>query len=64
MQGKDVKPTALIAAAVYCVSAAFMLWTGFHDKLPLLAGVAAATVVGLLAWTVTRRAPKPVNVTP
>ena len=56
LQGKDVKITALIAAAVYCVSAAFMLWTGFHDKLSLLAGVAGVTVVGLIAWALTRSA--------
>ena len=54
MQGKDVKVSALIAAAVYCVSAAFMLWTGFHDKPLLLAGVAGVTVVGLIAWALTR----------
>ena len=64
MQGKDVKGSALVAAGVYCVSAAFMLWTGFHDKLGLLAGVAGVTVVGLIAWTLTRRPVKVVKVTP
>ncbi len=64
LQGKDVKPTALAAAAVYCVSAAFMLWTGFHDKLPLLAGVAGVTALGLVAWALTRRTVKVAKVTP
>ncbi|MBS1152874.1 MAG: amino acid permease-associated region [Myxococcaceae bacterium] len=58
LQGKDVKSSALVAAGVYCVSAAFMLWTGFKDKLPLLAGVAGVTVVGLIGWTLTRRPAK------
>ncbi len=54
-QGQDVKTSALFAAGLYCVSAAYMLYTGFHDKLPLLAGVAAVTVVALIAWSLTRR---------
>ncbi len=57
MQGKDVKLWALIAAGIYCVSATFMLWTGFHEKLPLLAGVALAAVVGLVAWALTKTQP-------
>ncbi len=64
LKGKDVKTSALIAAGVYCVSAVFMLWTGFHEKLPLLAGVAVVTAVGLVAWKLTRRVPIAVKVVP
>jgi basic amino acid/polyamine antiporter, APA family len=62
MNGKDVKSSALIAAAVYCVSAAFMLWTGFHEKPWLLAGVGAVTALGLVAWALTRGPAKVVKV--
>lgn len=53
-KGTDVKPHALAAAFVYCGSAAYMMYVGFWDKPWLLAGVAAAAVVGLVAWAVTR----------
>ncbi len=53
-RGTDVKPAALVAAGIYCVSSVFMLWTGFSDKPRLLAGVAAAAVLGLIAWALTK----------
>lgn len=54
LNGKDVKTSALLAAGLYCVSAGWMLYTGFHDKPRLVAGVAAAAVLGLISWAVTR----------
>jgi APA family basic amino acid/polyamine antiporter len=56
LQGKDVKNSALAASALYCVSAAYMLYTGFHENLALLSWVAGVTVIALLGWLVTRPA--------
>ncbi len=52
--GKDVKTSALVAAGVYCLSAAYMLYTGFHENLKLLSYVGAVAVLALIGWLVTR----------
>ena len=54
LNGREVKTSALVAAGVYCVSAAYMLYTGFHENLQLLAWVAAVMVLALLGWLLTR----------
>jgi APA family basic amino acid/polyamine antiporter len=57
IQGQSVKTSALIAAGIYCVSAGYMLYTGFHENLALLGWVAAMSLVAMIAWMLTR-APK------
>ncbi len=53
----EQRPSALglVGAAVYVVSAAWMLFQGFRDSLTLLLWVAGVAAVALVAWGVTRR---------
>jgi APA family basic amino acid/polyamine antiporter len=55
----DPPPPAVIAGAAYGLSAAWMLYFGFRGKTHLLAWLSAIALVALIAWAVTRRAPKP-----
>lgn len=56
LQGKAVKSSALVAAGIYCLSAGYMLYTGFHENLELLSWVAGVMVIALIGWLVTRPA--------
>lgn len=53
--GESPRPLALVAAAVYLVSAAWMLFVGFRHNLSLLGWVAGIAVLGLGAFVVTQR---------
>jgi APA family basic amino acid/polyamine antiporter len=53
--GEFPRPLALVAAAVYLVSAAWMLFVGFRHNLSLLGWVAGIAVLGLGAFVVTQR---------
>lgn len=54
---KEERPSALglAGAAVYVVSAAWMLFQGFRSSLTLLGWVGGVALVTLLAWALTRR---------
>jgi basic amino acid/polyamine antiporter, APA family len=48
-------PVALVAAAVYVVSVAWILWCGLHHSLHLLVSVGLVMLVALVAYVLTRR---------
>lgn len=54
-QGRGPSFPALLASAIYVVSAGWMLFVGFRNSHTLLLWVGVVSVAGLVAFTVTRR---------
>ena len=44
---------SLVAAAIYVLSAAYMLYFGFKDRMPLLIWICLIVLVALVAYAVT-----------